>query len=163
MTQAFAQYKSPVGALKVWADDVGLTSLEWRLRVLSDLNDEPPVPSAALDIANAAVAQLDEYFAGTRQDFDLPLSPRNSQFKQAFSQALCDIPFGETRQYGDLAKDLGVSAQAIGQACGGNPITIIVPCHRVLAANGLGGFSGAGGVEAKVWLLKHEGAASLLI
>ena len=62
MAQAFAQYKSPVGVLKVWADDVGLTSLEWRLRVLNDLNDEPPVPSAALDIANAAVVTQDVQF-----------------------------------------------------------------------------------------------------
>ena len=62
-----------------------------------------------------------------------------------------------------MARELGASAQAIGQACGANPIPVIIPCHRVLGADGLGGFSGAGGVEAKVTLLKHEGAASLLI
>jgi len=65
--------------------------------------------------------------------------------------------------HGDLAKDLGVPAQAIGQACGGNPIGLIIPCHRILGANGLGGFSAIHGVETKVALLKHEGAASLLI
>ncbi len=73
------------------------------------------------------------------------------------------IPFGETRTYGELAQQLGVPAQAIGQACGGNPIPILIPCHRVLGANGLGGYSGDGGVETKVWLLRHERAAGLLI
>lgn len=74
-----------------------------------------------------------------------------------------DIPLGETRTYGDLARDLSVPAQAIGQACGANPIPVIIPCHRILGSSGLGGFSGAGGVETKVWLLRHEGAAGLLI
>ena len=159
-----ASYDSPVGALKVWADNDGVTSLEWRLRVLPDLEpDATPDQSRAQATANAGVAQLAEYFEGNRRSFDLPLSPKISGFQREFGRALCDIPFGETRTYGDLARELDVSPQAIGQACGANPIAIIVPCHRVLAANGLGGFSGAGGVEAKVWLLKHEGAASLLI
>jgi methylated-DNA-[protein]-cysteine S-methyltransferase len=114
-------------------------------------------------VASAAIAQLAEYFGGTRQDFNLPLAPDVSDFQRKFGAALCAIPFGETRTYGDLARDLGVPAQAIGQACGANPIPIIIPCHRVLGANGLGGFSGAGGVEGKVQLLRHEGAASLLI
>jgi O-6-methylguanine DNA methyltransferase len=73
------------------------------------------------------------------------------------------IPFGHTRSYGDLAREIGAPAQAIGQACGANPIPILIPCHRVLAANGLGGFSAKGGVESKVFLLRLEGAASLLI
>ena len=73
------------------------------------------------------------------------------------------IPFGETRTYGDLARDLDTPAQAIGQACGGNPIPLVIPCHRVLAARSLGGFSGGAGIETKVALLKHEGAAGLLI
>ena len=67
------------------------------------------------------------------------------------------IPFGQVRTYGDLARDLGVSAQAMGQLCGANPLPVIVPCHRVVGAAGLGGFSGAGGVETKAWLLRHEG------
>ncbi len=114
-------------------------------------------------IAQAAVAQLSDYFAGAREIFDLPLAPEGSDFQRKFGAALCAIPFGDTRTYGDLARDLGVPAQAIGQACGANPIPIIIPCHRVLGATGLGGFSGAGGVECKVALLRHEGAASLLI
>ncbi len=143
---------SPVGPLTVFADDTGITRLDWaRSR---------PDPSVVLD---DAARQLGEYFARTRTTFDLPLAPRGSAFQQAFYAALCAIPYGETREYGQLARDLGVSAQAIGQACGANPIPILIPCHRVLAASGLGGFSGAGGVEAKVALLKLEGAASLLL
>jgi len=145
---------SPVGPLTIWATDGQIARLDWRRR--PDSKALPPELVAARD-------QLAEYFAGRRRAFDLPLAPRGSAFQQDFYAALCAIPFGQTRTYGDLAGDLGVSAQAIGQACGANPIPIFIPCHRVLAANGLGGFSGAGGVEAKVALLKLEGAASLLI
>ena len=73
------------------------------------------------------------------------------------------IPFGETVTYGDIARALGAPAQAVGQACGGNPIAIIIPCHRVLGSGGLGGFSGAGGVETKVALLRHEGGYPFLV
>lgn len=73
------------------------------------------------------------------------------------------IPLGEIRTYGDIAKALGTPAQPVGNACGANPIPVIIPCHRVLAASSLGGFSGMGGIETKVALLRHEGAAGLLI
>lgn len=148
-----ASLESPVGPLTVQAGPDAITGLDWRC-----------VPqSARSEILDRAIAQLDAYFAGDLQAFDLPLAPRGSPFQQAFYEALIAIPYGETRTYGELAADLGVSAQAIGQACGANPIPVLIPCHRVLAADGLGGFSGAGGVEAKVTLLKLEGAASLLI
>jgi methylated-DNA-[protein]-cysteine S-methyltransferase len=143
---------TPVGPVSVTLVDGAIAKLDWAVI------DGPSDP-----VASAAIAQLAEYFGGTRQDFNLPLAPDVSDFQRKFGAALCAIPFGETRTYGDLARDLGVSAQAIGQACGANPIPIIIPCHRVLGANGLGGFSGAGGVEGKVQLLRHEGAASLLI
>ena len=73
------------------------------------------------------------------------------------------IPFGGTRTYGEIAAKVGAPAQAVGQACGANPIPVIIPCHRATAAEGLGGFSAAGGVEMKVALLRHEGAYSLLL
>ena len=110
----------------------------------------------------AATEQLQGYFAGERRDFDLPLD-LGSGFRADFLRALLAIPYGETRTYGDLARALGVSAQAIGQACGANRLPVIVPCHRVLGASGLGGYSGAGGVETKVALLRLEGAGGLLI
>ena len=78
-------------------------------------------------------------------------------------RAMTEIPYGETRTYGDLARALAAPAQAIGQACGANPIPILIPCHRILGAKTLGGFSAPGGVETKIALLKHEGAGSLLI
>lgn len=119
--------------------------------------------SETTPLLKEAQAQIDAYFAGTLRVFDLPLSVRGSDFQKKVCDAIYAIPFGETRRYGDLAKDIGASAQAVGGGCGGNPIPLIIPCHRVLAATGLGGFSGSHGVETKVALLRHEGAASLLI
>jgi methylated-DNA-[protein]-cysteine S-methyltransferase len=110
-----------------------------------------------------ALAQLSAYFKGMRQGFDLPLSHGRTGLQAAVLAALSAIPFGETRSYGDLSREIGVPAQAIGQACGANPLPILIPCHRVLGASGLGGFSAPGGVETKVWLLRHEGAGGLLI
>ncbi len=144
---------SPVGPLGFDAEGGAVTRLLWgRAGTLT---------KGAL--AEQLKTQVGAYFEGSREVFDIPLAPRGSDFQQRFYAALCAIPFGETRTYGDLAEELGVSPQAIGQACGANPIAILIPCHRVLGADGLGGFSGAGGVEAKVALLKLEGAASLLI
>ena len=144
---------SSVGPLGADAADGAITRVLWGRP--GTLVDGP--------LAEQFRDELEAYFAGTRERFDLPLAPRGSEFQQKFYDALCAIPFGETRTYGELAKDLRVSAQAIGQACGANPIAILIPCHRVLAADGLGGYSGAGGIEAKVTLLKLEGAGSLLI
>lgn len=110
-----------------------------------------------------AGAQLQAYFQDPEAGFDLPLQVEGSAFQRQVCAAMQAIPLGETRTYGDLSKALGVPAQAIGQGCGGNPIAVIIHCHRVLGASGLGGFSGAGGVETKVWLLKHERAGGLLI
>ena len=144
---------SPVGALILRATDGAITAVEWGRVADSD----------AAPVFDLARAELAAYFARDLTNFTVPLAPGGSEFQQAFHTALCTIPYGETRSYGDLAAELGVSAQAIGQACGANPIPIFIPCHRVLGAEGLGGYSGAGGVETKVALLKLEGAASLLI
>lgn len=144
---------SPVGPLTIVVENDAVVALDW---VRPQRDDDHPVLRAALD-------QLTAYFAGTRQVFDLPMAPHVSAFQKTFGQALCAIPYGETRTYGDLAKHMNRPAQAIGQACGANPIAILIPCHRVLAANGLGGYSGAGGVETKVKLLQLEGAGSFLL
>ena len=145
--------QSPVGPLGADTDGQAITALIWGRA--GTLTDGP--------LADQFSAKLSAYFAGDLTDFSLPLATRGNTFQQRFYRALCDIPYGETRTYGDLAKDLIVSAQAIGQACGANPIAVLLPCHRVHGANGLGGYSGAGGIEAKVTLLKLEGAAGLLI
>lgn len=116
--------------------------------------------SALLD---EAARQLLEYDRGDREQFDLPLEVQGSVFQRAVCGAISAIPFGETRTYGDIARALNAPAQAVGQACGANPIPIIIPCHRVIGAKGLTGFSGAGSVETKLALLKHENAGGFLI
>lgn len=143
---------TPTGPMVLTQVDEVITRAEWA----SGRQDDTP-------LLREAARQLAEYFEGTRREFDLPMRVEASEFQQAVCDAMFAIPFGETLTYGDIAKALGVPAQAIGQACAGNPIPVIIPCHRVLGAAGLGGFSGLGGVETKVWLLKHEGAAGLLI
>lgn len=148
-----AGLKTPVGDLCVVSDGSAITALRWGRA--EGASDRPEL--------RAAMAQLEAYFARDLRRFDLPLAPEGSEFQRAVCDAMLDIPFGETRTYGDLARDLDVPAQAVGGACGGNSIPIIIPCHRVLGAQGLGGYSGAGGIETKVWLLRHEGAAGLLI
>ncbi len=115
-------------------------------------------PSSAALLAEAA-GQLAEYFAGRRRDFDLPLAPAGSPFQRRAWAELGRIPYGATVSYGTLARRLGSAAQAVGQACGANPLPIVIPCHRVLAAGGaLGGYSGDGGLETKCALLRLEGA-----
>lgn len=144
---------TPVGRLVLTTEDGWLTELTWAVTDRSDSDDT----------LLRAGGQLQDYFAGSRTSFDLPLAPRASAFQHCYNEALFSIRFGETRSYGDLARALEVSAQTVGQACAANPIPIIIPCHRVLASNGLGGYSGEGGIETKVALLRHEGAAGLLI
>ncbi|WP_375691342.1 methylated-DNA--[protein]-cysteine S-methyltransferase [Pseudooceanicola sp. LIPI14-2-Ac024] len=145
--------ETPVGPLALHEEGGALVRVSWRAAA--------PVGGAA--VLDRAAAQLAEYFAGERERFDLPLEVRGSDLQRAVCDEMRAIPFGETVTYGDISRKLGVPAQAIGQACGGNPIPVIIPCHRVLGSNGLGGFSGEGGVETKVALLRHEGAAGLLI
>lgn len=141
---------TPLGRLVLSESDGRINAVEWG----------GLVEGAGSPLLHEAARQLDEYFARQRTAFDLPLDLGPHQ---RFLGALLDIPYGETRTYGQIGRDLDLPAQAIGQACGANPIPVIVPCHRVLGANGLGGYSGVGGVETKVALLRMEGAAGLLI
>lgn len=144
---------SPLGPLELRQENGAIVRLKW---CCAPENYETP-------LLGRARLQLGAYFSGDLTVFDLPLHVKGSDFQRSVCDAIYAIPFGETRTYGEIANDLGASAQAVGAACGANPIPIIIPCHRVLGAGGLGGFSAAGGVETKVWLLKHEGAAGLLI
>jgi methylated-DNA-[protein]-cysteine S-methyltransferase len=144
--------ETPLGTVTAIEDDGAIIRLEWSSGQTDDT-----------DLLRIVETQLGEYFAGTRDAFVLPIRINASAAQQAVCAAMQAIPMGETRTYGDLARDLKLSAQAVGQLCGGNPIPIIVPCHRILGATTLGGFSAPGGVEAKIWLLKHEKAGGLLI
>ena len=108
-------------------------------------------------------AQLQAYFAGELRDFELPLAAEGTPFQQRVWRALCDIPYGETISYGELARRIGqpTASRAVGLANGQNPISIVVPCHRVIGANGsLTGYGG--GLARKRWLLAHESKGSLI-
>jgi methylated-DNA-[protein]-cysteine S-methyltransferase len=150
---------SPIGELTVVADDGAITHVlmdaaKYRPddpEVLGEPGDPETEPFAS------AVSQLEAYFAGTLRDFDLPLAPRGDEFQQRVWALLREIPYGETRSYGDLARALGDRnlAQAVGTANGRNPIAVVVPCHRVIGADGsLVGY--AGGLDRKRHLLALE-------
>jgi methylated-DNA-[protein]-cysteine S-methyltransferase len=128
-----------------------IVALDWQVR-----EGQPTALEAE------GLRQLARYLAGDRGGFDLPLD-WGTGLQEQVRRAMVAIPFGETRTYGELSRIVGAPAQAVGQACGANPIPLIIPCHRVLGAKTLGGFSAPGGVETKVALLRHEGAAGLLI
>jgi methylated-DNA-[protein]-cysteine S-methyltransferase len=145
--------KTPVGVLGIVEDGGWITRLLWQAQ-------NRGVRTPVLD---EGLRQLEAYFAGRLARFDLPLAPDVSPLQMRVCEAMRAIPLGQTRTYGDIAKELGVPAQPVGQACGANPIPVIIPCHRVVGAHGLGGFSGMGGVEMKVKLLQLEGAYSLLL
>jgi methylated-DNA-[protein]-cysteine S-methyltransferase len=145
--------KTPLGSLGLVEEDGAIVKLLWSAENSGERTD----------LIKEGLKQLEAFFAGKLTTFDLPLRPRGTAFQQSVYDQMSAIPHGLTRTYGDIAAQVDGSAQAVGNACGSNPIPVIIPCHRVLAANGLGGFSGAGGVEDKVWLLRHEGAGSFLI
>ncbi|NIJ38338.1 methylated-DNA-[protein]-cysteine S-methyltransferase [Sphingopyxis panaciterrae] len=157
MTHVFKTIWSPVGELTLVADATGLAAILWendrpgRVR-LGPLTEQPDHP-----VLVETERQLGEYFAGTRQAFDVPLSFSGSDFQKRVWSALLTIPFGETRSYGEIAHQLGKpsASRAVGAANGRNPISIIAPCHRVVGSTGkLTGF--AGGLDAKQYLLELE-------
>jgi len=136
--------------LSLFENDGGLVALEWGKTPGSS-------PSALLEEAGL---QLNAYFDGRLQDFDLPLTPTGTPFQRSVWDQLRQIPYAETRSYGDIATAMRSAARAVGGACGGNPIPIIIPCHRIVASDGgLGGYSGGEGVKTKLALLRLEGVA----
>ncbi len=150
----YCEYASPVGMLTIVADDEGLQAVWWpddaRLTHTGELQPDHPVLAQA-------TAELDEYFTGRRTTFDVPLDPTGTDFQRAAWAVLRTIPYAQTMTYAQQAARLGdpAKARAVGAANGRNPISIIVPCHRVVGASGaLTGF--AGGLDAKQWLLQFE-------
>jgi methylated-DNA-[protein]-cysteine S-methyltransferase len=118
-----------------------------------------PLKDPTSPIAERAARQLERYREDPDTRFDLPLLVEGTPFQRRLWDALCEIPRGKTLTYGELARRLGGEARAVGQACGDNRLPIVIPCHRVVAANGIGGFAHATGgylLEAKRWLLAHE-------
>ena len=157
MTLFYKETESPVGKLKLVASSNALVAVLWE----RERPDRVKLVALKLDtqqpILLEAERQLREYFSGTRTEFDLPLELNGSEFQKKVWRALREIPFGQTRSYLYLAKTVGSAkaVRAVGAANGKNPLSIVVPCHRVVGANGsLTGF--AGGVDVKAKLLAHE-------
>ena len=158
MTVHYTHIDSPIGPLLVAADDTGVRALEFPEN-RHPVKREGEWRESAHPLLSEAERQLGEYFAGARRGFDLPLAPRGTDFQLGVWQALRAIPFGETWSYAQLATRIGNASamRAVGAANGRNPIPIIVPCHRVIGADGsLTGFGG--GLPAKMFLLRLEGA-----
>ncbi len=144
---------SPVGDLMLIEEEGALVALEWG-----------KAPRAnETELLLEAKRQLDAYFARALKHFDLPLNMKGTDFQRSVWARMCAIPYGETVSYGMVARDLNSAARAVGTACGRNPIPIIVPCHRILGSNGIGGYSGGIGLDTKRALLRLEGADGFLL
>mgnify|MGYP003608148447 FL=1 len=153
----FMEIDSPVGVLKLVANDISLIAVLWENETPNRVRLAELIENKQHPILLETQKQLSEYFEGQRKIFDLPLDFEGTEFQQKVWQALLTIPFGETRSYKDIAEQIGnvKAVRAVGAANGKNPISIIAPCHRVVGANGkLVGF--AGGLENKDVLLKLE-------
>ncbi len=154
----FSEYASPIGRLLLLSDGNALTELRMNAPVPNEAR-----PGETLPVLSKAEVWLSRYFRGENPAVDFPLAPKGTAFQQTVWGILLTISSGETRTYGSIAGEVAaalgrtaMSAQAVGGAVGRNPISIIIPCHRVIGAGGqLTGY--AGGLERKLWLLRHEG------
>lgn len=149
-----AVVKTPIGKVGIRVADGCVTSV--------DFNVDARVVKPTDAVAKAAVASMFDYFLEARQLHDVPVSLSGTDFQQRVWAALQQIKPGQVETYGELAKRLGSAPRAVGQACRKNPCPILIPCHRVVSATGIGGFAGeteGGNISMKRWLLRHEGVA----
>ena len=146
MTRFAIAFDSPVGRLAVAEANGAIVAICWS----ADADGEPT------PLLGEAQRQLTAYFGGRMHRFDLPLAPSGTAYRRRVWQALCGIPYGQTRTYADIAAVAGGVARSVGQANGSNPIPIFIPCHRVVASAGLGGYSGGDGLDTKRYLLELE-------
>lgn len=147
-----ARLAMPFGVLGVVTEGEALTQIDF-------LPGETPLLHAQTPLAREVCTQLQTYVADPTFRFNLPLQPLGTPYQHRVWQALLEIPSGQTESYGALANQLGSAPRAVGQACGANPIPVIIPCHRVLAKTGLGGFmnhAAGSPLQIKRWLLEHE-------
>ncbi len=145
---------TPLGRIGIRTVGDAVTELDY---LAADTPEQPPADAAT----TVVVAQLEAYFRDPRHRFTVPLAPRGTAFQQRVWAALQAIPAGTVLTYGDLARQLDSAARAIGGACRTNPLPILIPCHRVVGQQGLGGYAGAvtgDPLAIKRWLLRHEGA-----
>lgn len=157
MAQFGCILSTPVGPLSVIDDDQALLRVEF----YHPGADRAAEPLTAGPLTQEICRQIETYFHQPGFRFDLPLALQGTDFQRRVWQALGDIPSGQVKTYGQLASELGSHARAVGGACRRNPVVLVVPCHRVVAASGIGGFNGqwqsGNSVDSKAWLLKHEG------
>lgn len=149
-----AEYQSPIGKLDILLEDGFIVAI--------DIKHSTTKPNPNNDQKIPVLSQLHAYFSGKQKEFDLPLQLEGTSFQQKVWREMQKIPAGKTLSYGDIAKCLGSNPRAVGNACRANPVPVIVPCHRVVAKSGLGGYAGktSGRLLAiKKWLLLHEGAS----
>lgn len=141
---------TPLGDITLSEEDGAIVALDWGRG-----RDQVPTP-----LLREARDQLHDYFDARRLTFQLPLAPHGTPYQRRVWAALARIPAGQTRSYADIAREIASAPRAVGQANGRNPIPILIPCHRVVAADGsLGGYSGEGGPDTKRFLLDHEARA----
>jgi len=146
--------QSPLGPMTLTEIDGSVTSLVWQW---SKVQEETSLLVLARD-------QLAGYFSGKLTDFSLPLAPQGTPFQHRVWRSMSNIPYGEVRSYGQIAKTLMTGPRAVGTACARNPLPVLVPCHRVVGANGaLTGYTGADGLASKGFLLDLEGSGNTLI
>ncbi|MDW3176861.1 MAG: methylated-DNA--[protein]-cysteine S-methyltransferase [Acidimicrobiia bacterium] len=148
---------SPVGLLRLIGSDSGLRAILWPEEREGRVTFDETIIDGEHPVLTETATQLASYLAGDRHDFDLPLDPVGTDFQREVWAGLQEIPYGETQTYGELADSLEKpgAARAVGAATGRNPISIVIPCHRLVGSTGaLTGF--AGGIESKRWLLNHE-------
>jgi len=146
-----AYYKSPLGILKISADEKGIKEIEFAQEEFKSIQN------SSSKIIKDCIKQLDEYFRGKRKSFELKLNPEGTEFQKKVWKELLKIPYGTTLSYGEIARRIKnqKAVRAVGQAIGRNPIAIVIPCHRVIGSDGsLTGY--ASGLWRKEWLLKHE-------
>jgi methylated-DNA-[protein]-cysteine S-methyltransferase len=157
MTRSFTQIESPLGPLLLVADEAGLREI----RFVNGRRPTQPEPSWKEDHAPLieTIRQLQAYFAGELENFDLQLAPEGTPFQLGVWRRLCDIPYGETISYGELADRIGnpKASRAVGLANGSNPIPIVIPCHRVIGSNGkLTGYGGGLPIKEKLLALERR-------
>ncbi len=148
---------SPIGQIELTSDGAAITSLAIEGGLGLPWGD---LPERTAPVLETAVAQLAEYFAGARHNFDLPISVEGTEFQRAVWLELSRLPFGSVASYGEISGATGraTAGRAVGGAVGANPIPLIVPCHRVLGTNKrITGYSAGAGIPTKAWLLDHEG------
>jgi methylated-DNA-[protein]-cysteine S-methyltransferase len=154
---ALRRIDSPIGRIEIVGDGASVVALSIERHGSLPHDHLPELPDAVLD---QAAEQLEQYFAGHRRDFDVPVNLAGTAFQLSVWEQLVDLEWGEVVSYGDLGRGTGraTAGRAVGGAVGANPVPIIVPCHRVLGSDGMiTGYSGGEGIPTKSWLLAHEG------